>query len=442
MITFNPNIFKMSRNTFSLSNLDNSSYNTFNKSDRFITSRTDLDNEIIKIKSESILKIKSKMEIEEKNQQKNDENVFYKHLLYKNLLKKKVTKSFNELNYIENYERLLVPQLKKVKKFRKIDNIPFKILDAPLLQDDYYLNVVDWSVTNNLAVGLANTAYIWNFQTNEVNKILELEEQNFVSCLSWDKKGKNLAIGNFEGTVKIFDFEKKVEKLKFDNHMERVGALSLHENLLITGSRDSLIYLYDIRTKPKPIKRYDCHKQEVCGLKFSSNGKYFASGGNDNKLYVFSLKTDIPLYRKTHKAAVKAICWSDRNPNLFATGAGSADRCLRVFDINKKKILYFKDTGSQICNLIFSKKEDEIISAHGFSKNEVVVWKVKNLEKVTTFSGHSSRVLYMSISPNGNSVVTGAGDETLRFWGLNYNEKNNFVKSFNDLNIINPTGLR
>lgn len=33
--------------------------------------------------------------------------------------------------------------------------------------------------------------------------------------------------------------------------------------------------------------------------------------------------------------------------------------------------------------------------------------------------GHTSRVLYLSMSPDGENIVTGAGDETLRFWNLN-----------------------
>lgn len=33
----------------------------------------------------------------------------------------------------------------KYKKKRKIAKSPFKVLDAPLLQDDFYLNLVDWS---------------------------------------------------------------------------------------------------------------------------------------------------------------------------------------------------------------------------------------------------------------------------------------------------------
>ena len=42
------------------------------------------------------------------------------------------------------------------------------------------------------------------------------------------------------------------------------------------------------------------------------------------------------------------------------------------------------------------------------------------MSKTGTLTGHSSRVLYMSMNPTGNYIVTGAGDETLRFWDLGY----------------------
>ena len=55
-----------------------------------------------------------------------------------------------------------------------------------------------------------------------------------------------------------------------------------------------------------------------------------------------------------------------------------------------------------------------------------MVWKVckgeKKLEKLVGLGGHQSRVLYLSISPDGRYVVSGAGDETLRFWDLGYKE--------------------
>ena len=86
------------------------------------------------------------------------------------------------------------------------------------------------------------------------------------------------------------------------------------------------------------------------------------------------------------------------------------------------------DTGSQVCNLMFSTNTTELVSTHGYSQNEIVIWKYPSLEKVTTLTGHTSRVLYLAMNPKGETIVTGAGDETLRFW--NVFPSKNVVKTF------------
>ena len=35
---------------------------------------------------------------------------------------------------------------------------------------------------------------------------------------------------------------------------------------------------------------------------------------------------------------------------------------------------------------------------------------------MTELTGHQSRVLHLAMSPDGNTVVSAAADETLRFW--------------------------
>lgn len=40
------------------------------------------------------------------------------------------------------------------------------------------------------------------------------------------------------------------------------------------------------------------------------------------------------------------------------------------------------------------------------------------MKKIATLTGHSYRVLYLAASPDGQTLVTGAGDETLRFWNV------------------------
>ena len=58
---------------------------------------------------------------------------------------------------------------------------PFKILDASMLQDDFYISVLDWSKNNEISVGLANSVFVWGFNTNKISKIVENEGFNLIS---------------------------------------------------------------------------------------------------------------------------------------------------------------------------------------------------------------------------------------------------------------------
>lgn len=68
------------------------------------------------------------------------------------------------------------------KATRKISRIPFKVLDAPELQDDFYLNLVDWSAQNVLAVGLGSCVYLWSACTSQVSI-----QRNFILFFSTSK---------------------------------------------------------------------------------------------------------------------------------------------------------------------------------------------------------------------------------------------------------------
>ena len=46
------------------------------------------------------------------------------------------------------------------------------------------------------------------------------------------------------------------------------------------------------------------------------------------------------------------------------------------------------------------------------------------MTQTATLTGHTYRVLYLAMSPDGQNIVTGAGDETLRFWNVFNKAKN------------------
>ena len=138
-----------------------------------------------------------------------------------------------------------------------------------------------------------------------------------------------------------------------------------------------------------------------------------------NKLLIWSLAQATPVMRFTeHSAAVKAIAWSPHQHGLLASGGGTADRCIRFWNTLTGSSLNCIDTGSQVCNLMWSKNINEIVSTHGYSLNQIIVWRYPSMTKVATLTGHTYRVLYLAMSPDGQTIVTGAGDETLRFWNV------------------------
>jgi len=91
---------------------------------------------------------------------------------------------------------------------------------------------------------------------------------------------------------------------------------------------------------------------------------------------------------------------------------------LFFFLINQGACLNSVYTGSQVCALQWSKNYRELVSSHGYNENQLTVWKYPSMEKVTELHGHTQRVLFLAQSPDGETVVSGAGDERLRFWKL------------------------
>ncbi|KAJ5718231.1 hypothetical protein N7488_003877 [Penicillium malachiteum] len=304
------------------------------------------------------------------------------------------------------------------KQPRYVNKVPYKVLDAPDLQDDFYLNLVDWGSSNILGVGLANSVYMWNSQSGRVTKLCELKDDT-VTSVNWIQRGTHLAIGTGKGLVQIWDAEHCRRLRTMIGHTNRVGALAWNDHILTSGSRDRLIYHRDVRSPDQYLRRLSGHKQEVCGLKWNTDDGQLASGGNDNKLMVWDKLSETPLYRfSDHSAAVKAIAWSPHQHHLLASGGGTADRTIKFWNTSTGSMIKEVDTGSQVCNLSWSKNSDEIISTHGYSQNQIVIWKYPRMEQVVSLTGHTFRVLYLAMSPDGQTVVTGAGDETLRFWKI------------------------
>lgn len=193
-------------------------------------------------------------------------------------------------------------------------------------------------------------------------------------------------------------------------HNSRVGALAWNNHILTTGGMDSLINNNDVRIRSHIVETYRGHQQEVCGLKWSGSGQQLASGGNDNLLYIWDRSANTQtqwLHRfEDHTAAVKALAWCPFQSNLLASGGGAGDRCIKFWNTHTGACLNSVDTGSQVCSLLWSKTERELLSSHGFTQNQLTLWKYPSMVKIAELNGHTSRVLFMAQVTNSSQICS------------------------------------
>ncbi|KAI3698263.1 hypothetical protein L2E82_42531 [Cichorium intybus] len=318
-------------------------------------------------------------------------------------------------------------QSKPVKARRYIPQTSERTLDAPDLVDDYYLNLLDWGSSNVLAIALGNTVYLWDATDGNTSELVTVDDEaGPVTSVKWAPDGRHISIGLNNSDIQLWDStsNRLLRTLK-GGHQSRVGSLDWNNHILTTGGMDGKIVNNDVRVRSHIVETYTGHHQEVCGLKWSASGQQLASGGNDNLLHIWDrsmASSNSPtqyLHRlEDHTAAVKALAWCPFQGNLLASGGGGGDKCIKFWNTHTGACLNSVDTGSQVCALLWNKNERELLSSHGFTQNQLTLWKYPSMVKMAELTGHTSRVLFMAQSPDGCTVASAAGDETLRFWNV------------------------
>ncbi|KAF9077150.1 WD40-repeat-containing domain protein [Rhodocollybia butyracea] len=340
---------------------------------------------------------------------------------------------------------------------RAVAKDPSRTLDLPDLPDDFYTNLVDWSPSGVLGVGLEREIYLWREQNSTVSKLCSISGKDSYCSLAWMKTSPMIAVGTHDGHLKIYDAStlSLVRTLEnaappVDPSKQRISSLSWTSTTLSSGSRDSTVKHWDIReSSARPYKTSIGHKLEVSGLRWNGDDgphvNLLASGGNDNKVCIWDHRGSArnsgcnnvagssgsvhdrtsglaPLSVYRHTACIKGLAWSTHTSGLLASGGGTGDHRIRFFNTTTGKLVNEIDTGSQVCNLVWSKNTNEIVSTHGFScltvPNQICIWKYPTMRMVSSLRGHSDRVQHIALSPDGNTIATASSDETLRFWEI------------------------
>jgi len=141
-----------------------------------------------------------------------------------------------------------------------------------------------------------------------------------------------------------------------------------------------------------------------------------------------------------HNAAIKALKWCPWERHVLASGGGSADRkvCLWNTSAASGNLMASADTGSQVTGVLWSEEDRELITSHGYAQNQLSLWRYPSLRKVGDLQGHQGRILGLAQSPDSSIVCSLSADETLRFWRVFTPRKNKVYSGINAARLGKP----
>lgn len=305
---------------------------------------------------------------------------------------------------------------------RKVKSKPDRILEAPSIINDYYTFCIDWGQQDSLAVALDTSIYTWNTRTNKTQLLADYPSPNdaYISCVAWKPKTNHLAVTNTcTQYVDLWDEPEEVILQQFSTQHHQIISMSWNQHLLSCGSISGDILHYDVRLNSINPILMNRANDVVCGLKWSPNGCYLASGSN-NTVKIWDLRQmngkRCILSNPCHASAVKALAWCPWESHLLASGGGICDQSIKIWSSMNGKMKAQVKTGSQVTAILWSEQYKELITSHGKQECSLQMWQYPDLHRIAELKMHDERILSAVLSPDETCVAAASADETISIW--------------------------
>jgi WD40 repeat protein len=263
-----------------------------------------------------------------------------------------------------------------------------------------------------LAAGGGNDPVrLWNPKTGEM--VRELNEP-WVHAMSFSPSGETLLFGGYQRVIKLWNFRLNKETGRLDGHKATVKAIvvSPDASTIISGSQDGAIYLWDMNNKRK-VAELPGHIDEVNALAYyadKENNGFLASAGSDRVIIVWNMETNTAKLKFDAGCGVYALAVSADGKTLYSAGD---DYLIRRWDVaSGKQTGTFKGHDGIIVSLIL--QGDTIVS--GALDKTIRFWNAKTTEQLHSLPRRQGDCDALAMTKNGAFLATAGLNNTIRIF--------------------------
>lgn len=179
---------------------------------------------------------------------------------------------------------------------------------------------------------------------------------------------------------------------------------------------------------PILLRHFRGHHGPITGLAYNPHADKLASSSTDKSVNLWNTNDRIRCYKFTgHSDIVNSVAWS-HNGCLMATA--SKDNTVKVWVPTVRGSSYNFMALSNVRSVEFHPKDKKLVT--GSDDKAVKLWSLETKRFLSSFLGHTNRVLRARYSPSGKTIASCSEDRTLRLFDVlsgdcvhTYNESHN-----------------
>ncbi len=230
--------------------------------------------------------------------------------------------------------------------------------------------------------------------------------------------GQILASLSSSGTIQLWNLRtgREIRKLSDPTNWVHCIAISPDGQILAGGGDDRTIKLWDLKTGRR-FRTLKGHGGWVYTVAFSPDGQMLASGSEDETIKLWDLRRGREIYTLVgHSKPVYSLAFNPVSDRLLHRTGGDSVRATvgeLTFSINngEPSATAYSKQSQRNQNLDLGQ-----ILASSSDDGTIKLWDLSTGQELCTLRGHTSWVHAVAFSPDGQTLVSGSGDNLINIW--------------------------